>query len=184
MKELSLNILDIAQNSITARATLIFIEIDEDGENLAFSISDNGCGMSKEMVKNVSDPFCTTRKTRKVGLGIPFLKMQAEMTGGSFSIVSKSELDYPLEHGTITKAAFKKNHLDFTPLGDIISTLCTLIHGIGDIDLVFTHKSGENEVRLDTREIRAVLGGVSLSEPEILEWIGAYLSEQYNNINH
>lgn len=184
MKELSLNILDIAQNSITARSSLIRIEISEDEENLVLSIADDGCGMSEEMVKSVSDPFCTTRKTRKVGLGIPFLKMQAEMTGGSFSITSKSEKDFPGDHGTVTTAAFKKNHLDFTPLGDIISTLCTLVHGAGEIDIAYTHKSGENEASLDTRELKEVLGDVSLGEPEVLEWIRQYLSEQYININN
>lgn len=184
MKELSLNILDIVQNSITARSSLIKIEIDENAEDLILTITDNGCGMSAEMVKNVSDPFCTTRKTRKVGLGIPFLKMQAEMTGGSFRISSKSEKEYPTDHGTVTYAAFKKNHLDFTPLGDIISTLCTLVHGAGDIDIVYVHRINGEAVSLDTRELKEVLGDVSLQEPEVLEWIRQYLSEQYNNINH
>lgn len=183
MKELSLNILDIAQNSITARSTLIYISIVEQGEKLTVTIKDNGCGMSAEMVRNVTDPFCTTRKTRKVGLGIPFLKMEAEMTGGSFSISSKSESEYPLDHGTVTTAEFYKNHIDFTPLGDIISTVCTLIHGAGDIDIVFSHKSEKLDVSLDTRKLRQVLGDdISLGEPEILEWIRQYLSEQYNNI--
>ncbi|MBQ4137651.1 MAG: ATP-binding protein [Clostridia bacterium] len=182
MKELSLNILDIAQNSITARSTLIKIELVEEGNLFTLTISDNGCGMSPEMVESVTDPFCTTRKTRKVGLGIPFLKMQAEMTGGSFSISSKSELEYPLDHGTVTKASFYKDHIDFTPLGDIISSLCTLIHGAGDIDILFTHKTEQNEVALDTRELKEVLGeGISLAEPEILSWIEQYLSEQYNS---
>ena len=114
MKELSLNILDIAQNSITARATVIKITIDETPQTLSVSVEDNGCGMSAEMVRSVTDPFCTTRKTRKVGLGIPFLKMEAERTGGSFSISSRSEAEYPDCHGTVTSAVFIKNHLDFT----------------------------------------------------------------------
>ena len=138
--------------------------------------------MSAEMVKNVTDPFCTTRKTRKVGLGIPFLKMQAEMTGGSFSISSKSEAEFPDDHGTITTAMFYKDHIDFTPLGDIISTVCTLIHGAGGIDIMFTHESEIFDVKLDTRELKEVLGAdISLSEPEILSWIEQYLSEQYNS---
>ena len=182
MKELSLNILDIAQNSITARSTLITIELTESASTLTLTISDNGCGMSSEMVRTVTDPFCTTRKTRRVGLGIPFLKMQAEMTSGSFSISSKSELEFPDDHGTVTQASFYKDHIDFTPLGDIISTLCTLIHGAGDINIVFSHRTDEVEVNLDTRELKAVLGeGISLAEPEILSWIEQYLSEQYNS---
>lgn len=182
MKELSLNVLDIAQNSVTARATLIEIDIHETDEVLEITVSDNGCGMSKDVLERVCDPFCTSRKTRKVGLGIPFFKMQAEMTGGSFSISSKSESEYPTDHGTVTFARFFKNHIDFTPLGDIVSTICTLLQGIGDkIDIVFTHRSNTLNVLLDTREIRKVLGEVSPNEPEVLEWIKEYLSEQYNS---
>ncbi len=181
MKELSLNVLDIAENSVTARSTLINIDILESDETLTLTIRDDGCGMSKEMVESVTDPFCTTRKTRKVGLGIPFLKMEAEMTGGSFSIESKSESEYPDDHGTVTSATFYKNHIDFIPLGDIISSVCTLIHGAGKIDIAYTHKTPEIDVSLDTRELRAVLGEeISLAEPEVLEWIRQYLSEQYN----
>ena len=94
MKELSLNILDIAQNSVKARATLVEIIIEEKGDVLSFEIIDDGCGMSAEFLKNVTNPFTTTRKTRSVGLGLPFLKMEAEMTGGSFDISSKSENEY------------------------------------------------------------------------------------------
>lgn len=181
MKELSLNILDIAQNSVTARSTLINIEINEHGDEITISVSDNGCGMSSEMLQNVTDPFCTSRTTRKVGMGIPLFKMAAEQTGGSFSIESKSEKDFPLEHGTVTTAHFFKNHIDFTPLGDIINTIVTLIQGMGDIDLVFTHKSEVLDVRLDTRELREILGGdIPLSTPDVLVWITEFLKEKYN----
>ncbi|MEG1743436.1 MAG: ATP-binding protein, partial [Clostridia bacterium] len=129
MKELSLNILDIAQNSITAGATFIDISLVETNKELSISVSDDGCGMSDELIKRVSDPFYTTRTTRKVGLGIPFLKMEAEQTGGSVFIKSKLKSDFPDCHGTTIISTFNKNHLDFTPLGDIISTICVLIHG-------------------------------------------------------
>ncbi len=183
MKELSLNVLDIAENSITAKSTLVTIKIVENSETLTLTISDDGCGMSEEMVKSVTDPFCTTRKTRKVGLGIPFLKMEAEMTGGSFDIKSKSKDLYPDDHGTVTTATFYKNHIDYIPLGDIVSSICTLIHGAGEIDIVFNHKSEKIDVHLDTRELKEVLGeGISLAEPEIMAWMRQYLCEQYNNI--
>ena len=181
MKELSLNILDIAQNSVTAKSTLIRIDLAETDETLKITISDNGCGMSKEMVETVTSPFTTSRTTRKVGLGIPLFKMAAEQTGGHLSITSKSEKDFPDDHGTVTSALFYKNHLDYTPLGDIINTTTTLIQGMGEIDLVFSHKSDSLDVLLDTREIREALGGeIPLSTPDVLVWITEFLKEKYN----
>ncbi len=182
MKELSLNILDIATNSIKARASLIKIDLLETDETLTISVSDNGCGMSKEMVENVTSPFCTSRTTRKVGMGIPLFKMAAEQTEGCFSITSKSEIDYPDDHGTVTSALFNKNHLDYTPLGDVITTIITFIQGMGDIDLVYTHKYENHfDVLLDTRELREVLGeDVPLSNPDVLVWINEFLKEKYN----
>ena len=181
MKELSLNILDIAQNSVTARSTLINIDLVETSDTLRITISDNGCGMSKEMVETVTSPFTTSRTTRKVGLGIPLFKMAAEQTGGSLTISSKSEKDHPDDHGTVTSALFYKNHLDYTPLGDIINTIVTLIQGMGEIDLVFTHKSDTLDVLLDTREIRDTLGGdIPLNIPDVLVWITEFLKEKYN----
>ena len=181
MKELSLNILDIAQNSIKAKATVIVIDIIETEEELTISISDNGCGMPKEMLEKVSDPFCTTRTTRKVGLGIPFFRMAAEQTGGNLKISSVYELDNPDNHGTTTTAFFYKNHIDFTPLGDIISTICTLIQACDNYDIVFNHTLPCGiTVSADTRQFKDVLGDIPLSNPDVLVWINDFLSEQYN----
>ncbi len=179
MKELSLNILDIAMNSVKAKAENIGIFIEETDETLCVTISDDGCGMSEEMVKSVTDPFCTTRTTRKVGMGIPLLKLAAEQTGGEFSIKSS---DRPDDHGTVTKAVFYKNHIDFTPLGDVISSITTLIRGAPDIDWKFVHSKGNASVELDTKELRAVLGDVSLSNYEVIKWIEDYLKEGYESI--
>ncbi len=180
MKELSLNILDIAQNSVKARATLIKIEITEDKDTLSFAITDNGCGMERDFLENVTNPFTTTRKTRKVGLGLPFLKMEAEMTGGSFEISSKSEKEY-IDHGTRVFASFNKNSIDFIPLGDIVDTVCILIHGSEDIDFEFSHKTETSEITLSTKEMREMLGGdIPLSSPEVLSWVKDYLDELYN----
>ncbi|MGN1047386.1 MAG: sensor histidine kinase [Eubacteriales bacterium] len=178
MKELSLNILDIAQNSIKAKATLVEILVTENSENLTFEITDNGCGMTEEFLKNVTDPFTTTRKTRKVGLGLPFLKMEAEMTGGSFEIQSKSEKEYP-EHGTKVKASFVKSSIDYIPLGDIIGTVCTLIHGAENVDFLFTHRTEKGTVSLSTREMREMLGDVPLGSPEVIAWVREYLEDGY-----
>ena len=180
MKELSLNILDVAENSVKAGATLTQIAIDETDELLTLKIIDDGCGMSEETVKAVTDPFYTTRTTRKVGLGVPLLKLAAEQTGGNFNIVSKSAEQYKNEHGTVVSASFNKNHLDFTPLGDVVSSVTTLIQGHPDTDFLFTHSFSGKAVKLDTRELREVLGDVSLGEYDVIKWIEEYLKEQYD----
>ncbi len=183
MKELSLNILDITENSVKAGATLTSIVLEETEDNLTVIITDNGCGMSDETVKRVTDPFYTTRTTRKVGLGIPFYKLSAEQTGGSFKIESKSKEEYPLEHGTTVTAVYNKRHIDFTPLGDIVATVTTLIQGHPDTDFLFRHTKNGKTAELDTRSIRQVLGGeVPLSEYEVIKWIDEFLKEQYINL--
>ena len=179
MKELSLNILDVAENSVKAGANLTQILIEEDEEILTLSIIDDGCGMSEDVVKAVTDPFYTTRTTRKVGLGVPLLKLAAEQTGGELKVTSKTLEESAEEHGTSVVAYFFKNHLDFTPLGDVISTITTLIQGHPDTDFLFIHRIGDKEVSLDTRELREVLGDVSLAEYEVIKWIEEYLKEQY-----
>lgn len=176
MKELSLNILDITENSVKAGATLTEISITESGNKLIISIKDDGCGMSEDIVRSVVDPFYTTRTTRKVGMGVPLFKMAAEQTGGKLEIVSNTGED----HGTTVTAYFYKDHLDFTPLGDVISTVTTLIQGHPDTDFLFTHLIDDKEIRLDTRELRAVLEGVPLNTYDVLEWIRGYLEEQYS----
>lgn len=180
MKELSLNVLDITENSVKAGATLISIEICESAENLTLSVSDNGCGMKEEILRGVMDPFYTTRTTRKVGLGIPLLKLAAEQTGGYVTITSRHESEYPDSHGTTTTAFFFKNHIDFIPMGDIVSTVTTLIQGSPEIDFTFRHTLEDREIFLDTRQMREILGAeVPLNDPEILRWITQYLKEQY-----
>lgn len=184
MKELSLNILDIAENSVKARASRIEICIEETEQILTLTIADNGCGMKEEILRGVIDPFYTTRTTRKVGLGIPLLKLAAEQTGGSLTITSRHESEHPDSHGTEVVAVFDKTHVDFTPMGDVISTLTTLIQGSPEIDFVFRHDAPLAHVTLDTREMREILGAdISLGNPEILRWIAEYLGEQYGKNN-
>ncbi len=182
MKELSLNVLDIAKNSVRAKATLISIRIEENTDKLVLAITDNGCGMSREMLEGVDDPFCTTRTTRKVGMGIPLLKLACEQTGGGVTITSRHESEYPDTHGTEVVATFYKNHIDFTPIGDIVSTVTTLLQGNPEIDWEFAHVSDVLDVSMDTREMRVVLGDdVPLNEPSVLLWIEEYLNDQYKN---
>ncbi len=175
MKELSLNILDVAENSVKAGAALTEILIDEEGESLTLTIKDDGCGMDVETVKAVTDPFYTTRTTRKVGLGVPLLKLAAEQTGGSLTVKS----DTGENHGTEVTAVFNKDHIDFTPLGDVTASILTLIQGHPDTDFYFSHRRDGNEVTLDTRELRVVLDGVPLDTYEVIKWIEEYIKEQY-----
>jgi len=181
MKELSLNILDIAQNSVKARATLIGITVVEKGDLMTITVSDDGCGMEPEFLAAVTDPFTTTRTTRKVGLGLPLLKMEAEQTGGSFEISSVSE-KFSEDHGTTVSASFVKSSIDFIPLGDIISTLCVLIQGADNIDYEFRHTTEKGEVCLSTREMREMLGDIPLGTPDVIAWVRDYLKESYESL--
>lgn len=179
MQELSLNILDIAQNSVKAKASLVTIEINEDIHNnfLYIIISDNGCGMTKQQVEQVTDPFFTTRTTRKVGLGVPFFKMAAEMTGGSFEIQSEVGV------GTKTKAIFVYDSIDRMPLGDVTSTVVSLIQCNPDIDFLYKHTFCEKSFTLDTREIKQQLEGVPLDVPEVVLFLRDYINENYREIS-
>ncbi len=184
MKELSLNILDIAKNSVKARANNVDLTIKESDECLTFSVTDDGCGMTADFLARVTDPFCTTRKTRKVGLGLPFLKLMAEQTGGEMTITSRAESEYPEDHGTCTTATFYKNHIDCLPLGDIVSTVLTLIQGSPQMDFTFRHELPNGScVHLSTREMRGVLGDIPLDTPDVILWMRGYLEEQYEANN-
>ena len=173
MRELSLNVLDIAQNSVSADASLIEIELTEDTKNhdLLIGIYDNGKGMTPEQVENVRDPFFTTRTTRKVGMGIPLFKFAAEMTGG------RLEIDSEVGVGTRVRAYFKTDHLDFTPIGDMTSTIMTLITMNLHIDFLYRRKLDSKEFVVDTRQLKEILGDVPLNEPSIVSWIQQYINE-------
>jgi anti-sigma regulatory factor (Ser/Thr protein kinase) len=173
MPEISLNILDVAQNSVSAGATRTEISItaDRERDTLEVAIRDNGRGMTAEQVQKVTDPFFTTRTTRKVGLGVPFFKMAAELTGGSFQIESTPGV------GTVTTAVFGLSHIDRMPLGDIAATMTSLIGPNPDKDFVFRYCVDGNAFIMDTREMRQVLEGIPLSEPEVLSYIAGYINE-------
>lgn len=180
MKELSLNVLDIAQNSIKAEATLVEIALKEKDGWLSLTVTDDGYGMEEELLLRVTDPFSTTRTTRKVGMGIPLLKLAAEQTGGTLSIRSTPKSKEEVAHGTTVTATFDMGHVDFTPIGDIVSTVVLLIQGSPDIDFRFTHERANGTVCLDTREMRMILGEeVPLDDFAVLEWTREMLTEQY-----
>lgn len=163
MKDLSLHILDIVQNSIRAKAKLIGIEIAEHpGENqIAITVTDDGTGMSAEELQRAIDPFYTSRTTRKVGLGLSLFKQNAEQTGGGFEIESE------LMKGTRVRAVFGLNHLDRPVMGDLVGSLLILICSPGETDYVFKHQTPSGEFVLDTREIRQTLENVPIDHPEI-----------------
>ena len=180
MKELSLNILDIAQNSIAAGAKNIQIELDEKADGLmTLTITDDGCGMNEETLKTVTNPFYTTRTTRKVGMGIPLLKLACEQSGGGLTITSQTGEN----HGTVVTAQFDTKNIDFTPLGNITDTLCVLLQGNPTVDFSYKHSTPKGTVVLSTPEIKTILGSdIPLSAFEVLEWVRAYLTEQYDQI--
>ncbi len=183
MKELSLNILDIAQNSIKAGASLVGIHIKDEGDTLSFEIVDDGCGMDKETVLRLSNPFYTTRTTRKVGLGIPFLKLAAEQTGGYIEIESVSKNTDPKNSGTKVFALFYKSSIDFTPMGDITSTIVSLIQGANNMDFEFSYTTEKGVCSLSTKEMREVLGSeIPLSSPQVLMWARDTIDEQLAEI--
>lgn len=179
MKELSLHILDLSMNSIRANCTNLEIFIEEDNlkDLITIKIEDNGDGMKKEFLERVIDPFTTTRTTRKVGLGIPLMKANAEACDGSFSISSTPKV------GTKLEAIFKLSHIDRPIMGDISSVACMLFCSHPDVNLNFRYKVKENEFSLSSQEINLELDGVSIQEPEVRTMIENILNSELEELN-
>lgn len=179
MKELSLHILDIVQNSIKAGAKNIEILIDENEEKnlLTIEINDNGCGMSEEFLAKVKDPFVTTRTTRKMGMGISLFEAAAVQCGGGLDI--KSQLGV----GTKVKATFELLSIDRAPIGDMAETMMTIISGAPDREYLYRHTIGGNVFELDTIKLKEILGDVPLDMPEVLTWITGYVKEGLTELN-
>jgi len=167
MQDLSLHILDIAENSIRAGATEIRIKIVEDiGKNLLIvEVGDNGKGMDEETLEKVRDPFFTTKACKRTGLGVPMLAQSAKECGGELTIITQ-----PGEGTTIT-ASFRYKHIDRKPLGDIAETIITLIASHPEIDFIYEHKRDDGEYVLDTAEIREGLGDVPVNNPGVIKFI-------------
>lgn len=173
MKELALHLLDIAQNSVTAGATELKLSLVEHQGSLTMTVADNGKGMTPEFLANVLDPFTTTRTTRKVGLGLPLLRLAAEQTGGDLRVESAPGV------GTTTAALFHTGHIDCPPLGDVAGVLALFLQGAPEsMETHFLHETDHGHFELDTREVRALLDGVPLSEPEVALWLRDYIAEQ------
>lgn len=161
MKDIAFHITDIAENCIRAGAGEINIEISLTGRELVLTVKDNGCGMSEETVRKVTDPFYTTRTTRRVGLGLPFLIQNAEQTGGYVEIDSKEGV------GTKVKAVFFTDNIDCPPPGDLADTLMQIIAGNPSVNTVLVLKNGPDSYILSTKEISDILDGVPIGHPQV-----------------
>lgn len=178
MKELSLHILDVAKNSVTAEAGQVDIRLEEtEDRTLTITITDDGRGMSPEFLATVTDPFTTTRTTRPVGLGLPLYRLAAEQTGGSLAIESA------LGEGTTVTAVFHREHIDCPPLGDLSGTMALLIQGSPWVDFTLEHVTPKGEYLFSSQEIKEFLGNeVPLDLPEVYIWIQEYLDERESEL--
>jgi hypothetical protein len=178
MEDLSLHILDIAENSIRAEAKLIRIEIAENGSSdlLKVTITDDGSGMTEEQKTRALDPFYTTKTTRRFGLGLSLLAEAARAAGGGLALESSPG------QGTEVKISFRLSHIDRQPTGDMAKTMVTLITGHPEIDFLYSHKVNGKRFTLDTREIKEKLDEVPIQSPEIMNFIRNYILEGLDNI--
>lgn len=174
MRELSLHILDIIENSRRANSDLIKLKIFEKPNSnlLKIIIEDNGSGISEEKLEKIDDPFITSRKTRDVGLGISLFKSAAESCGGNLSIKSK------VGEGTRVEVNFKYNHIDRAPIGNITITLSNFIAANGDkVDIIYQHQYKDEVFNFDSREIKSELDDISIQSRQVIVWIKEYIGE-------
>ncbi len=173
MRELSLHILDLVQNSLEAGATRVSLEISEDlrADRLVIRVEDNGRGMDEELRRRVLDAFTTTRTTRRVGLGLPLLAAAAEHCNGGVTVESAPG------KGTVVTATFQHSHIDRAPLGNMVATLMTILTANPAVRLEYAHRVDEREFRFDTQEIKEQLGDVPLTYGPVLQWIREFIAE-------
>ena len=176
MLELSLHILDIANNSVRAKASLVEILVEEE-KLLTIQIKDDGCGMAKDFLEKVRTPYVTTKTTSGSGMGIPLFEKEAISCGGKFSIESEEGI------GTTVTATFAQDHKNRLPMGNMAETMKALISGSPETDFVYSHKKGGQKFLFDTREIKAELENVPINTPKILSWIGEYICEGLGDIS-
>ena len=172
MRELSLHILDILQNSLEAGATLVELTIEEDStaDRLTITVRDNGRGMDEAQLARIFDPFYTTRKTRHVGLGVPLFKAATQRCNGDLTITSQ------VGKGTTLQATFQRSHIDRAPLGDMTGTLMSVILG-GTCDVRYLHRVDDKTFEFHTAEIKAELGDVPLAHPSVRQWLQGFIEE-------
>lgn len=173
MEDIAMHIIEILMNSIKAGASLIQVKIFDSLKEdiISITITDDGKGMDEDMVKRAADPFTTSRTTRKVGLGLSFMKGLAESCNGTFDIESEKGV------GTVVKASVQKLNIDTPELGDMGEVMMEAIQSNEEIDYIFEYKTDVNTFLFDTKEVKQELEGVSLLLPEILLWIKDYINQ-------
>ena len=171
MIDLAMHMMDIVQNSIRAGAKRIGIDFIESNDKamLLFRVTDDGSGMNKESLQKLHDPFYTTRTTRRVGLGVPFLKMNCEQTGGSLKVQSEEG------QGTLIEAVFCTDNPDCLPLGDIAGYLTLLLRANPDIHFRFMYKLDELDFTIDSEELKEQ--GIELQHTEMLSMVKLFIRE-------
>ena len=178
MKDLSLHILDIVQNSTRANASLVEIQVEENAQSnvISITIKDNGKGMSPSMVKQVEDPFVTSRTTRKVGLGIPLFKQSAVQSGGDLHIFSEVGI------GTTLIATFQMDNIDTPPWGDLPGVVAMISSGNPDVNFVYDHSYNGSRYTFDTREVKEILGDTPIFEPQVASFLKTMIAENLAEI--
>lgn len=178
MREIALHILDIMQNSVAAQASVITVSLDVEPQagTLTVTIEDNGCGMDGELLATVTDPFATTRKTRRVGLGIPLIKASCERSGGSFAIASVKG------DGTTVTAVFGKDHIDRPVLGDLAGVITDMAASMPQTDIRLKLRCEERQFEFSSAEAARMLGEVPLSEFSVVKWLKEYIDEGITEI--
>ena len=161
MKDLSLHILDIVDNSVKAGASKVEVQLNYRGDILKITIRDNGCGIAPSLIESVTDPYTTTRTSRKVGMGLSLLKMNAERTGGSVSIESKPQ------KGTTVNATFITSHIDCLPEGDMANTLAMIISGNPQVNFKIKIVKNDRLFEISSEEIEEILNGIPVSHPKV-----------------
>ncbi|MDD6050366.1 MAG: ATP-binding protein [Clostridiales bacterium] len=179
MRELADNIMDIAQNSISAGASLteVHVKVSHQDNRITFVFRDDGCGMSQELVRSVTEPFTTTRKTRKVGLGLPLLKQTAEMTGGTMDVQSTVGV------GTVVTATFGLDHIDRPPMGDVAGAWFSLVVMNPEKDFLFTYDYDGQAFTFDTRIVRETVSPIPLNQMEVSAWIKECIQTEINELH-
>ncbi len=178
MRDISLHVLDIMQNSTAAQASRIRViaAVEAAAGMLKLVIEDNGCGMDSDLLAAVTDPFTTTRTTRKVGLGIPMFKASAEQSGGSFTITSQKGA------GTVVTARFGIDHIDRPVLGDLAGVITDMAAANPTVEIILQLENAERQFVFNSGEVRKTLGEVPLSEFEVVRWLREYIYEGLKEI--
>ena len=167
-----MHILDIAENSVRAGATEVTVGLNYQNDRLELLVRDNGCGMDAEKVRSITDPYMTSRTSRKVGLGLPFLKMNAEQTGGGIEVASEPG------KGTRVKASFVTSHIDCIPQGDLPATLASLITGHPGVNFHIRINRNGDVFDISTAEILEILDGIPVSHPKV----GVFIRNMFKEI--